>query len=263
MQVPEPWVQAIEARLGELEPGFGGRVAFRAGGGVLTLRLDRAGFGRSLTGAGTLAAAVLRQLSPWGFRLEEEASGPHAVHVTLAEGDEARPHLLSHLAEGLVLGLAALLGERFSFPCSDRTYEERDLTIPSGIRPTALEARLAGTGLAGLGEAFCQAEAEAGLNGLALVALAAWQSAWGKARIARVQRNLLGWGARPDGAPGPAYPTAEDSIVAAAPLIRRQYLEPDGRCFAGPNLTGMNLHYAVDPLWRHGVAAIWRRLAGG
>jgi hypothetical protein len=149
------------------------------------------------------------------------------------------------------------LGHRFSFPVSDRRDEERDLTRPSGTTVAALERALAGTGLAGLAEPLLQAEERHGVNGVALAALAAWQSAWGTARIARVQRNPLGWGAGPD---SPAYESAAASVAAVVPLIRLRYLNPGGPCFCGPNLIGMNQHYALDPTWRHGVAAIWREL---
>lgn len=269
LQGPDRTVQAVQARLGELEPGFGGRVSLRFGGSSdIALRITRAPAGRSVTACGEggpaepLLAAVGRQLRPWVVRPAVRRAGSTALEVALAEGDVNEPCLITHLAEGLVIGLANALGERFSFPCSDRCHEERDLTAPVHLAPGRLERALAPTGLAGLAETFCRAGEEAGVNGLALAALAAWQSAWGTARIAREQRNLLGWGVGLGAEGAPDFATAAESIAAVAPMIRRDYLTPGGRRFHGSNLIGMNLDYAVDPLWRHGVAAIWRKLAG-
>ncbi|MFZ5825620.1 MAG: glucosaminidase domain-containing protein [Bacillota bacterium] len=268
MEGPDRPLQAVQARLRELEPGFGGRVTFRFGAGCeIGLRLTRAPAGRSVTASGEgrlvepLLAAVGRQLRPWGVRPARCRSGPAGLVVGLAEGDESRPHLLAHLAEGIVLGLAGALGERFSFPLRPDRYEERDLTAPARLEPAALDRALAGTGLEGLGAAFCRAEEEAGVNSLALAALAAWESAWGRARIAREQQNLLGWAEGPDPAEIPSFPSAAESITAVAPLIRERYLTPGGPHFCGANLIGMNVAYTADPLWRHGVAALWRRLA--
>lgn len=259
LQGPDALLQGVQSRLAELEPGFGGRVSFRFAGSeglLLGLRAQIGPGGRWLAGQGPLAEAVARQLSPW---VQHRTPGGEAgLEVALAYGDEQNPLLPAHLAEGAALGLADTLREPFSFPCSDRSYEERDLTRLSGVPASALALLLEATGLAGLAEAFCQAEAEAGVNGLALAALAAWQSAWGTSRIARERGNPLAWGAGPG---GPRFASMAKSIAAVAPQIRRHYLEPGGRCFYGPNLIGMNVAYATDPLWRHGVGAIWRRLA--
>lgn len=253
------FLEAIRSRLAELEPGFEGRLRFAFAGSEgerCTVWISGGTGDRSIRGAGALARAVGQQLSPWAVRLED---GPAPrLQVALQQGDGQTPHLLAHLAEGLALGLAAQRGERFSFPCHSRSYEERDLTRPSGLRAGALEPLLCSTGLAGLAPAFCRAEGEAGVNGLALVALAAWQSAWGTSRLAREQQNPLAWGA---GTGGATFPSAAESVVAVAHKIRRHYLEPAGRHYHGPNLLGMNVAYARDPAWRHGVAAIWRQLA--
>jgi hypothetical protein len=258
LQGEDALLEMVRGRLTELEPGFGGRVRFAFAGGPgrwILLRIDLAEGERSLGGSGPLLAAVSRQMAPWVRHRSDDRSG--GLQLSLRAGDEGHPHLLPHLADGLALGLSSELGQRFSFPCRGDTYEERDLTHPAGMGRGALGQLLAPTGLAGLAEAFCRAEQAAGINALALTALAAWQSAWGLSRIAREQKNPLAWGAGPD---APTFATAADGVAVVAGLIRRQYLNPEGAFYHGPNLIGMNVAYAHDPTWRHGVAAIWRQL---
>ncbi len=125
--------------------------------------------------------------------------------------------------------------------------------------PAALEQVLTGTGLAGLGEAFCQAEQEARVNALALVALAAWQSAWGTSRLARELRNLFGWGVGSSGG-ATTFPSMADAICKVAHLLQTQYLQPGAPYYHGPSLRGLGAHFARDPRWAGGVASVWRQV---
>lgn len=201
----------------------------------------------------------LRQLEP-GFagRLAFTFEGAVGLRMAVPLPDLA-PALLVRLANRQVLSLAERLGERFSFPCSDRAYEERDLTLPSKAALDSLESALAGTGLASLGGAFCRAEREVGVNGVALAALAAWQSAWGGSHLARERCNLFGWGAaQPGGAE--RYASTPDCVAKVSRHLACDYLRPGGRHFHGPNLLGLGVRYATDPDWAHGVAAVWQGL---
>lgn len=251
----EGLTEAVRGRLAALEPGFGGQVRFAFGGDIGEGRRVAIEWGaeRELRGTGPVLAAVARQLSPWVRH--SLVSDPGSLALLLAPGDEQRPHLLNHLADGLALGLATERGRRFSFPCNAGSYEERDLTQPSDGTPEELASRLSATFLAELAEAFCRAERESGINATALAAIAAWQSAWGTSRMAREQQNPLAWGR------GGTFATAAQGVLQVAGLIRRHYLEPSGADYYGSNLTGMNVAYVRDPMWRHGVAAIWRQLA--
>lgn len=167
-------------------------------------------------------------MNPWAA--PEGDPGPLAVAIAPTGAQE---RLGQHIGDGIAIAAARALGIPFAFPCGEG-YEERCLVggkpLPAGLVGRAL----AETDLASSASAIAAAAAESGIDALALAAVIAWQTAWGTV-------------------PGLA-------VSEVAQLLRCAYLYEGGRYFWGANLTGVNVHFAVDPAWRHGVAAVWGSL---
>ena len=124
-------------------------------------------------------------------------------------------------------------------------------------------ARLNKPDMVGLGEAFVAAEAEWGVNSLALAAIACLESGWGTSQIARDKNNLLGLGAY-DCDPyhyAISFPTPEDSITYAAKLLAVEYLDEGGRWYRGDDLVSVNICYATSKQWAGEVVLIMRIIA--
>ncbi|MEW6661979.1 MAG: glucosaminidase domain-containing protein [Bacillota bacterium] len=139
--------------------------------------------------------------------------------------------------------------------------QEFDLRQPSKVSPAALNAFLAGSNLAGLGEAFAAAEKH-GVNARFLTALAIHESNWGKSRIARLKKNLFGFRAY-DKDPyknAVEFASFEACIDHVAKYIAREYLSPGGKYHNGPTLAGMNKKWATDPGWAMKVANHMQRI---
>lgn len=75
-----------------------------------------------------------------------------------------------------------------------RDYLSMNLTEKSDLKAEDIDRVTAGTGLAGLGKTFIQAEERNGVNAQFLVALAIYESGWGGSRIARDKNNIFGFG---------------------------------------------------------------------
>lgn len=139
---------------------------------------------------------------------------------------------------------------------------ELSLLIPSYVRPEMLDRVLEGTGLAGLGSVFVAAESEWGLNAVALVAIAAHESNWGRSVLARERRNLFGFAAYTEN-PGKArvFATRREAVLTAARFIRENYLAPEGKYHKGTSLNAIGPTWAEDPRWAHKVARAWQYIA--
>jgi beta-N-acetylglucosaminidase len=140
------------------------------------------------------------------------------------------------------------------------TLATMPLTTPSGFTAERLEMALAGTALAGLGQAFYGAEKAYGVNGVILAAICAHESGWGRSKLAREKGNLAGLGAY-DGAEyscGIAFDSRAASIMYLAQLLATHYA-PGGKYFGGSfDLTGVGVRYASDPAWAAKVAGCVR-----
>lgn len=139
--------------------------------------------------------------------------------------------------------------------------QEFDLRQPSKVSPATLNAFLAGSNLAGLGEAFAAAE-KYGVNARFLTAMAIHESNWGKSRIARLKKNLFGFRAY-DKDPyknAMEFENYEAGIDHVARYIAKEYLTPGGKHYNGPTLAGMNKKWATDPGWAMKVATIMQQI---
>lgn len=130
-----------------------------------------------------------------------------------------------------------------------------NLTTPSGLTPEIVNSILEGTGLQGLGQAFVDAEQKNGVNAYYLMAHAAWESSWGKSKIAQSKNNLFGFTAY-DASPeksATAFSTKAECIDIVANYVKEHYLNTGGKYNNGPHLKGMNIMYASDKEWASGI----------
>ena len=136
--------------------------------------------------------------------------------------------------------------------------EDTDLLLPSGEDAATINSFLAGTALAGLGDAYMEAEQDYGVSALYLVAHSIEESGWGTSALAQQKNNLFGWDAY-DADPfgdGASFPSFSACILYVAQAVKNLYLVPSGPYYHGPTLRGMNVDYATDPLWAAKIAAI-------
>ena len=142
--------------------------------------------------------------------------------------------------------------------------EQRTLLASRGGRPSipilspsgtsaehferAFEA-LGKPGMAGLGQALVDAEAETGVSALVLAGICALESAWGESKLARERNNLAGLGAY-DGQEdrfGLSFASREVCVTTLAYLIAD-----------GGTLDDVGRWYASDPGWAQKVAGCMR-----
>jgi beta-N-acetylglucosaminidase len=130
-----------------------------------------------------------------------------------------------------------------------------DLTKRSGATASAIDARLAGTEMAGLGEAFVAAEQKYKVNAWFLAGLGAHESGYGSSRIAQSKQNLFGFMAY-DATPyssAKTYATFEESIDDVADFLSKQYLKDTGKYYNGTSIDAVNVKYATDPNWSNAI----------
>lgn len=126
----------------------------------------------------------------------------------------------------------------------------------SGFTAEWFNRALAGTGMAGLGEALAFAEQSTGVNAVVLAGIIALESDWGQSSIARDKNNLAGIGAYS----GSAYASAKsfdsqfDCVLYLANMLETNYLTSGGKYYHGDNLIAIGKCYAEDPAWSKKVA---------
>jgi len=126
-----------------------------------------------------------------------------------------------------------------------------DLTKPSGATAAAINAKLAGTEMVGLGDAFVAAEEKYHVNAWFLAGLGVHESAYGSSRIAQSKQNLFGFMAY-DASPfrsAKSYATFEESIDDVAGFLKAQYLSDKGKYYNGTSVDAVNKKYATDSNW--------------
>ncbi|MCL6443910.1 MAG: peptidoglycan-binding protein [Alicyclobacillus sp.] len=136
---------------------------------------------------------------------------------------------------------------------------------PANINAKSIDTYLTahGSPLAGLGQAFMDAQRIYGVNANYLVSHAIWETGWGKSAIALAKNNLFGYGAF-DANPGEdagRFPSNEYAILFEGWEVRQNYLTPGSSLYVSPTLTGMNVHYATDPHWAAGIAGLMGQMA--
>lgn len=133
--------------------------------------------------------------------------------------------------------------------------KELDLRTPSNVTVEEMDKMLEGTGLAGLGKAFVEAEQKYGVNAIYLMGLAAEESGYGTSAFAKLRNNLMGWCAY-DSDPNKAmyFESKEACILHVASKLKANYLTEGGAYFEGYTVKAIDVHYASDKL--HGEKII-------
>jgi len=139
---------------------------------------------------------------------------------------------------------------------------DTDLTKPSGETAQRIDSFLAGTGMAGLGQSFINAEQRYHVSARYFVAHAILESDWGSSAIAQDKHNLFGFNANDSNPYGDAssFPSFDACIQYVAHFVATTYLSANGRFYHGPTLRGMNVDYASDPDWAYKIASIARTI---
>lgn len=125
---------------------------------------------------------------------------------------------------------------------------ESDLRVLSNLTAEDYELMLAGTELAGIGEALVTAEVAYGVNGLYMLGLACEESGTGTSRYARERNNLTGWGAadsNPDGAY--YFDSKSECIMHVAERLSINYLTEGGKFFSGYTPRAVDVKYCSNP----------------
>lgn len=130
-----------------------------------------------------------------------------------------------------------------------------DVRLGSGATGAAIDAKLAGTGLEGLGEAFVDAEKKYGVNAWFLTGLAAHESGFGTSKIATEKNNIFGFRAY-DRSPyesASTFSTKAEGIDVVAKYLSEAYLTPGGTYYNGVSIDSIGKRYATDPQWANKV----------
>lgn len=126
----------------------------------------------------------------------------------------------------------------------------QDLRFPSHLQAEQLAQGLQGD-LIPLAPAFIKAEKEFGVNAIALAAMAAVNSDWGQNPDLCGKNNLFNYRDY-------NYPTLEAAILDMAHILRRDYLNPQGKYFQGGYaLTDVSQNFNNNlPGWTAAVKAL-------
>lgn len=138
------------------------------------------------------------------------------------------------------------------------------LLSKSGLSIDQINSLLAGKGkLAGLGQAFIDAENTDGVNAFFGIAQAALETGWGTSAIAEDFNNLFGITAYDANPYGDAshYNSPEDCVAYWGNFIKTAYLTPGGAYFVSATPAGVARHWASDPNYAAKVVSIMNSLA--
>ena len=144
-------------------------------------------------------------------------------------------------------------GGNFTATSVNAVYD--DVRLSSGATGAAIDAKLAGTGLEGLGEAFVDAEKKYGVNAWFLTGLAAHESGFGSSKIATEKNNIFGFKAY-DSSPyesASTFATKAEGIDVVAKYLSEAYLTPGGTYYNGVSIDSIGKRYATDPQWANKV----------
>jgi beta-N-acetylglucosaminidase len=126
-----------------------------------------------------------------------------------------------------------------------------DVRLKSGANAADIDARLAGTGLEGLGTSFVDAEKKYNVNAWFLAGLAIHESGYGSSKIATEKNNVFGFQAY-DASPyasARTFNTKAEGVDTVAKYISENYLTAGGKYYNGVSIDGIGKRYATDPNW--------------
>lgn len=145
-----------------------------------------------------------------------------------------------------------------------------DLRVLSNVTAEQLNKALQGTGLAGLGQAYVQAEAEYKVNAIILCAITIQESGWGESKLTHTNNNISGtvWNGE-----YAYFNSLEDCISYTAKNIGINYLQETGIYHNGYSIEAVNKKYCfrvddrtgalvVDDEWAKAVTQISTQILG-
>ncbi|MBF4692883.1 glucosaminidase domain-containing protein [Fusibacter ferrireducens] len=137
----------------------------------------------------------------------------------------------------------------------DQGFDAQNVLLKSGVSADALNEKLEGTALAGLGNDFVAAEQKYGINAWFLTGLAIHESGFGTSRIAQDKNNIFGFRAY-DATPyssAAQFDSRGDSIDKVAQYLAEHYTNPSGKYFNGISVDAIGKRYATDPNWSNAL----------
>jgi len=136
---------------------------------------------------------------------------------------------------------------------------------PSFITAQDIDNYVKGTGLAGYGQAFIDAEKASGIGADYLLSIAIHESGWGSNYWWKYWNNCFSWGITDSGPNSEAYKvknmSKHDAIVYIATQIKKLYLTPGGMYYRGETLSAIGYYYASDTSWANAVINIHSKFA--
>ena len=132
-----------------------------------------------------------------------------------------------------------------------------DLTTPTNLTSDEIESLLAGTALAGIGDAVVEVEERYGINALFTISLAMLESGHGESYLARNRNNLFGicaYDSNVDAAS--SFATKSDCVRYWGKLIHDEYF-----AYGRTTLESINAIYASSGSWAYKVGNLMSRNA--
>lgn len=130
-----------------------------------------------------------------------------------------------------------------------------DVTLQSGASADAINEKLKGTAMEGLGSAFADAEQKYGVNAWFLTSLAIHESAYGTSTIAKEKNNLFGFRAY-DASPfksAKTYSSPAESVDSVAKYLSEKYLTEGAVYYNGVSVDSIGKKYATDTNWANAI----------
>jgi len=130
------------------------------------------------------------------------------------------------------------------------------------ITPEEVDAYIVSTPLQGIGKDLIRVADENKVNPLYILAHIILETGWGESRLFLEKNNLFGFGAR-DKNPlsrGLSFSSPKECLEKVVRYIAREYLNEGGKFYAGPNLLGMNRHYATDKSWCFKIMVLMNKI---
>ncbi len=137
----------------------------------------------------------------------------------------------------------------------DQGFDPQNVMLKSGVSAEALNEKLKGTALEGLGGDFVAAEQKYGINAWFLTGLAIHESGFGTSRISQDKNNLFGFKAY-DSSPyasAAQFTSKGDSIDKVAQYLSDHYTNPSGKYYNGTSVDAIGKRYATDPNWSNAL----------
>jgi len=136
------------------------------------------------------------------------------------------------------------------------------ISVKTKITSEEVDAYLVSTPLRGIGNDLVRAASENKVNPIYILAHIIHETGWGESKIFLEKNNLFGFGACDKNplALAISFGSVKECLEKVVKYIAREYLNEGGKFYAGPNLIGMNRHYATDKSWCIKIMALMNKI---